>query len=138
MTNPTQIGTGNRAVDRFMLYFQGVLLVLLLTASLFNINWLIGAGIFFVILAFYRGRTMRRYYVYIHGDHFVVKHVLKPDVAINKDQYLGISKPWSSGAFSTELTISFKDGRNFEFIAGDSRTSEVDKAIKQTIHPANS
>lgn len=138
MTDPIQIGTGNRAVDRFMLYFQGVLLVMLLTASFFNISWLIGAGIFFVILGFYRGRTMRRYYVYIRGDHFVVKHVLKPDVTIKKDQYLGISKPWSSGAFSTELTINFKDGRKFEFIAGDSRTIEVDKAIKQTIYPTNS
>jgi len=78
---------------------------------------------------------MRRYYIYFQDDHFIIRHIVKPEVTIKKDQYMGISKPWSNSAFTTELDINFKNGRRFSFMAGDNRINEVDKAIKQIIHP---
>jgi hypothetical protein len=78
---------------------------------------------------------MQRYYIYIQGDHFIIRHAVRNEVAIKKDQYLGISKSGSNSTFTTELLIKFKDGRQFLFIAGDYRTTEVEKAIKLIIHP---
>jgi hypothetical protein len=133
MTDPIQIGSGNRTVDRFMLYFQFGLVALFLIGSFFKIGWLFVAGVSLFLVLFHRERTMRRSYIYIQGDHFIIKHIVKPDVTIKKELYVGVSKPGSTSAFSSELSINFKDGRQFSFMAGDSRVSEVDKAIKLMI-----
>jgi hypothetical protein len=119
-----------------MLKFQFGLVVLFLIGSFFKIGWLFAAGVSLFLALFHRERIIRRYYIYFQDDYFIIRHVVKPEVAIKKDQYMGISKPWSNSTFTTELTISFKDGRKFEFIAGDNRINEVEKAIRQLIYPA--